>query len=210
MFSYVYVHFRLSNGSPFYVGKGSSKYRHKSRCSRNAYWHNVVNKEGGFKAEKIIDGIDDDLAYLCEIEAIELFKRRGFKLVNMTDGGEGHLGLKARLGVVVDWQTKEKLRQINLGHKQSQETIAKRIATFKKIGYKPKTRKGKENGQYKGGYVTPAGVFDTLDECAENNNCTVKKVRMNLYGCSMMVKGKRYSYPPKDGWKLLRNEHGHS
>ena len=42
---YVYVHYRLDTGNPFYVGKGT-KYRASCRQDRNKYWHNIVNKYG--------------------------------------------------------------------------------------------------------------------------------------------------------------------
>ena len=99
------------------------------------YWHNVVNKDGGFISKRVVENVNDELAYLAEIELIDKFKRLGFKLVNMTEGGEGHKGLKVRLGIAVSEETKEKLRQANLGKKQSPETIKKRMETFKKINY---------------------------------------------------------------------------
>lgn len=202
--SYVYVHYRLGTEIPFYVGKGSSKCRHRSRQSRNRYWHFIVKKDGGFIAKKVVENVDDDMAYLAEVELIDKFKRLNYKLVNMTEGGEGHLGLKVRLGATLSDETKEKLRQANLGKKQSLETIQKRKETIKRIGFKPtpKLGFGPDNYQFKGGYITPNGVFDTLDQCALANDCTVKKVRINLYGNKCKVQGKMYFYPPKEGWSL--------
>lgn len=40
---YVYVHYKKSNGEPFYVGKGI-KNRDATSAGRNQFWHNVVNK----------------------------------------------------------------------------------------------------------------------------------------------------------------------
>ena len=42
---YVYVHYKLSDGTPFYIGKGKD-YRHNSKKNRNNYWKNIVNKHG--------------------------------------------------------------------------------------------------------------------------------------------------------------------
>ena len=77
----------------------------------------------------------NELAYLSEIELIDKFKKMGFQLTNMTNGGEGHLGLKVRLGDKLSDETKDKLRKANLGKKQSQDVIEKRKKTLKEIGY---------------------------------------------------------------------------
>jgi len=202
--SYVYVHYKKGTNVPFYVGKGSSKYRYNSSTSRNRYWHFVVKKHG-FDAIKIVDGIDDELAYLSEIELIDKFKKMGFQLTNMTNGGEGHLGLKVRLGDKLSDETKDKLRKANLGKKQSQDVIEKRKKTLKEIGFKPTTKHflGEKNTNYKGQYVTPNGMFNSLSECAKGNNCTEKKVRINLYGNNCKVNGKIYQYPAKEGWSII-------
>jgi len=50
---YVYIHRRLSDGSIFYVGKGTRN-RFTSTASRSPAWHKIV-KECGFKAIKCSD-----------------------------------------------------------------------------------------------------------------------------------------------------------
>jgi len=89
---YIYEHIRNDNNLPFYVGKGKNN-RANQKISRNKYWHHVVNKSNGFKVNYIKKDIDEELAFLCEIEAIDVYKRRGLKLVNLTLGGEGASGL---------------------------------------------------------------------------------------------------------------------
>jgi hypothetical protein len=85
---YVYEHTRPDTGVVFYVGKGSGA-RLNSRDKRNQHWQNVVNKANGLDASKVADNLDEELAFLCEMERIDQLKRLGHKLVNRTDGGCG-------------------------------------------------------------------------------------------------------------------------
>ena len=87
---YVYQHNKKDNGEIFYVGKGKDK-RYLQTKGRNAHWTNVVNKYG-FESEIIVKDIDEEFAFLVEMEAIDLYRRRGIKLVNKTNGGEGTSG----------------------------------------------------------------------------------------------------------------------
>lgn len=88
---YVYVHRRSDSGAVFYVGKGSG---HRIRCKqgRNPYWLSVVAKAGGYQAEMVVRGVDEELAHLAEVELIDRLRRCGARLSNMTDGGEGMAG----------------------------------------------------------------------------------------------------------------------
>ena len=128
--AYVYVHLRLESNIPFYVGKGTGK-RIDDKKQRNKHWTNIVRKDGGCKKIKIVSNIDDELAYLVEIEAIDKYKKLGIKLANKTNGGEGQFGNKVNLGIAKSQSHKDKLRIVNLGKKQSKETIEKRIKSIK-------------------------------------------------------------------------------
>ncbi len=86
---YIYQHKKADTNEIFYVGKGKGN-RLNSK-NRNIYWHRVVNKHG-FIIEKIIDGLDEELALFSEIEIIDVYRKRGITLVNMTNGGEGTSG----------------------------------------------------------------------------------------------------------------------
>lgn len=90
---YVYEHRRKDTGAVFYVGKGSSA-RIKSKQGRNSWWHAIVAKSGGYVAAKVLDGLDEEMAHLCEIERIDQLRKIGVRLCNMTDGGEGMAGFK--------------------------------------------------------------------------------------------------------------------
>lgn len=88
---YVYVHRRLSDNKPFYVGKGSGN-RALNFTGRNIHWYRVKNKHG-IKVEVVFHDLTEDEAFQCEIDVIKEFKYFGYPLVNLTDGGEGPSGL---------------------------------------------------------------------------------------------------------------------
>lgn len=95
--AYVYRHTTLDTNEVFYIGIGLSKnYRRAySKCNRNKLWRHVVNKHG-----YAVDILLTDLSWeeACDIEKhlISKIGRRDIKtgsLVNMTDGGDGVVGL---------------------------------------------------------------------------------------------------------------------
>ena len=89
MIYYIYQHLKADTNEIFYVGKGKCN-RMNGLQGRNNYWKNTVKKHG-FVAKKLFDNLDE-LALLAEIEIIDVYKRRGIQLVNMTNGGEGTSG----------------------------------------------------------------------------------------------------------------------
>jgi hypothetical protein len=117
---YVYEHIRRDTGAVFYVGKGHGG-RHCSKRDRNQYWHNVVNKAGGFDHRVVCTDSSEDLIFLVEMEKIDQLKKLGVKLVNLTDGGEGRSGLKH------SDHTKHLISQKRKGksHKHTPESIEK-------------------------------------------------------------------------------------
>ena len=88
---YTYIHKRADDGVVFYIGKGQGN-RHQDTRSRNRYWRNVVAKHG-FTAEILSHWPTEDEAFEHEKLLIECFRDMGYKLVNMTDGGEGPSGM---------------------------------------------------------------------------------------------------------------------
>jgi hypothetical protein len=89
---YVYEHRRKDTGAVFYVGKGSGD-RCKSKQGRNKYWQNIAGKYG-YEIAIIHSGLDEDLAFLVEMERIDQLRRIGISICNVTDGGEGMAGYK--------------------------------------------------------------------------------------------------------------------
>ncbi len=97
---YTYAHTRKDTGQVFYIGKGTKR-RAWSKQDRNNYWKNIVAKYCGFEVLMIAKNMDEELSLLCEIETIDLYKRRGVRLCNLTDGGDNppvHFGNKFNLG----------------------------------------------------------------------------------------------------------------
>lgn len=86
-----YAHFK-PKGTLFYIGKGSKK-RAYAKDNRNQYWKNIVNKHG-FEVKTFAEWSNESDALLHEQFLIACFKDLGYKLANITDGGEGVSGHK--------------------------------------------------------------------------------------------------------------------
>jgi len=108
--AYLYRHIRLDNQEIFYIGIGSDnkgKYtRAFTKKSRNKYWHNIANL--GYEVEIILDDLTWEEACEKEKEFIKLYGRKDLNegtLVNMTDGGDG------LIGIVITEETRLKHKQ---------------------------------------------------------------------------------------------------
>ncbi len=154
---YTYAHY-TPEGRLFYIGKGQGNRAHK-QYSRNKYWHQIVQKHGSPKVQILANWDTEDEAINHEILLISCFRDLGYKLCNMTDGGEGTSGttlsdehkakislkLKGSIGKKPSEATLQKLRLSHLGQKawnkglkgavkQTPQTIAKRVE--KLLGHK--------------------------------------------------------------------------
>lgn len=76
--------------------------------------------------ETLMTGLENWEANEEEIASIAWGRKKGLRLTNATEGGDGGVGGLSK-GRPVSEETREKLRQHNLGKKQSPETVAKRI-----------------------------------------------------------------------------------
>jgi hypothetical protein len=143
--AYVYKHTRLDTNEVFYIGIGSDsegKYKRAyNKQFRNNHWKNIVNKTE-YTVEIVIDNISWEEACAKEIELIKLYGRRDLNegtLCNLTDGGEGIVGLvfteehkrniakggignKNMIGKHLSESQKQKLRDRNLNRKHTPET----------------------------------------------------------------------------------------
>jgi hypothetical protein len=128
---YVYLHYRLDNNEPFYVGKGSG-YRSHSRVGRNQYWHNVVNKYG-YRVEIFQTFEDEQEAFDYERDGIAALKEAGYYLTNLTTGGEGTSG-----HVTTD-ETKAKISAAHKGKLVTAETKVKLSISLKGKSRSPLT-----------------------------------------------------------------------
>lgn len=167
---YVYVHYRLDTGEPFYVGKGEGGRAYK-KSGRNEYWNRIVAKHG-YSVTLVAQNMSEELAFLCEIEKIDQLRKLGYKLANMTDGGDGTVGhvkseehrkklSDAHLGKKHTEEHREKNRQAKLGKKPTAETIAKRSAALKG---RPTHNKGKPHTEEHKEKIRLAGIGRVYSE----------------------------------------------
>jgi len=126
----VYQHRRNDTNEIFYVGIGRNNRRPHSKWHRNGYWRNIVNKHG-YSVEILHENIPYDECKKIERELILKYGRKDLgtgTLCNLTDGGEGILGLvhteesKIKIGKSVKTklnseETKKKLSDSSTGEK---------------------------------------------------------------------------------------------
>lgn len=205
--AYVYVHRKITDNEIFYVGIGikPNHFRAKDVKGRNVLWNRVVRKYG-FYYEIVADDLSWEEACEMERRLIGKYGRRNIKtgiLVNMTDGGDGLIGL------VVTEEHKSKISNTLLGHPVSASTrkILSDKLKVKMKGLREKTpiewqniskskmgdknwmfgRKGElapffkgfvhvyKEGEFVGEY---AGIYD----CAEKLDLSYKKISACLNG----------------------------
>ena len=147
---YIYKHIRPDTKEVFYIGKGntsknSHEERYKTSSGRNKMWRSIVAKNNGVFMPEIICYCDtEEEVNKLEIEYISKYGRfiNGGTLCNMTDGGDGSVGL------IISEETRNKLRKRfsgerhpNYGKKLSKETCLKKSESMKKSD---KNLKGKK------------------------------------------------------------------
>jgi len=138
---YTYIHCK-PNGDPFYVGKGTNGKSHATRShalhkDRNRFHQNIVAKYGAKNILIYVFGCESESqAYSDEIQQIANIRALGFKLCNMTDGGDGVRGKivtqetrlkisKAHLGKTLSAKARKKISDWHKGKIVSEETRKK-------------------------------------------------------------------------------------
>jgi hypothetical protein len=145
---YLYRHIRLDKNEPFYIGIGSDAGygRSKEKSNRNKHWRNIV-KSTPYDIEIVIDNLTWQEACEKEKEFIKLYGRSCLNegpLCNITEGGDGVLGMKhseeTRKKISQDNKRPEKLIicMNNLKKMQTPESRAKALASrdYEKISKK--------------------------------------------------------------------------
>lgn len=128
---YVYVHKRKTDGSVFYVGKGTRS-RATKRRDKNPHWDAVVAKHG-LDVEIVISGVQEWYAFELERDLIAYYGRE--KLCNMTDGGDGISGYSH------SERAKQAISRAQTGTLRSAETRAKMSASQKGHAVRAETRR---------------------------------------------------------------------
>lgn len=120
---YTYQYYDPIKREPFYIGKGKGLRAYNLR-QRSIHFKNRIEhiKAQGATAEVhfLCKDVDEELAFLCEAEAIDLYGRRDLgkgPLLNYTDGGDGHSNPSA--------EARNKMRMTHLGKQKSAEHRAK-------------------------------------------------------------------------------------
>lgn len=81
------------NGEIFYIGIGNEK-RPYDFAKRNTYWKNIVAKYGKPQVKVLAEWDSAEEAKQHEIVLISCFRDMGYKLANLTNGGDGCNGYK--------------------------------------------------------------------------------------------------------------------
>lgn len=123
--SLVYRHVRLDTNEVFYIGISISgkKRRAYTNDNRNKHWHNIVNKiKGEYRVDIIFDDLTVKEAQEKEKELIALYGRRDLNkgpLCNLTNGGEGVLGIRF---------TEETCKKMSIDRKGRKHSEARKLA----------------------------------------------------------------------------------
>jgi hypothetical protein len=117
--AYVYRHIRIDKNVPFYIGVGcSANYaRAKEKSRRSDLWKRIISKSD-YCIEIIMDDLSWEDACEKEKEFISLYGRIDLgtgTLANMTDGGDG------TIGIVFTKERKNKISKILKGRKKTKE-----------------------------------------------------------------------------------------
>ena len=163
--AYLYRHIRLDKNVPFYIGIGSDDEfkRANSNKSRNRHWRFIVSKTS-HRVDVMFDGLSWNDACIKEIEFIALYGRRDLgkgTLCNLTDGGDGSLG------IIHSQEYRNKLSKIL---KEKAHWKGKNLSkeTKEKISENLKGRyRGKESPHY--GKSRPQELVDRIAEMNRGN-----------------------------------------
>jgi len=203
---YVYLHRKQSDGSIFYVGKGFGD-RCKRTNNRNKYWHNIVKKHG-FTVDFVATELDEELALLAEQEKIDQLRRLGYKLCNLTNGGDGVSGLK------FSPESLKKLSESHKGIRLSQETRDK-LSKARTGIRRTEEQKRKISLANKGRKRTPQQIKEMIERvskkviCVETNETfpsaheAAKKMNISRSGIARVCRGERKT-AGKLTWRFVK------
>jgi hypothetical protein len=188
--AYLYRHIRLDRNEPFYIGIGSdddySFKRAYDKKSRNRYWSSIVAKTE-YEVDILMTDMSWEEACKKEIEFIKFYGRKSINegtLVNMTDGGDGMLGIKPSEHVIkmlIERRRQEILQYDIKGNYIKEWESASEIERKLKISESQiiancKGHKGKKSaGGYIWRYKDPEKWFDITYINNKNSHCHSQK-----------------------------------
>lgn len=131
--AYVYRHIRHDRNEPFYIGIGKTKYRATAKQNRNPIWGKITTKTS-YDVEILFDDVSWEFACKKEIEFIKLYgriNRNTGTLANMTDGGDGNLGLVHSKEAIIKISKASNGRAGYWKGKKMSEDVKKKLSTVK-------------------------------------------------------------------------------
>ena len=137
---YTYLHCK-PNGEPFYVGKGSGK-RAFDFSIRTKFHSGIVSRYGRNNIQVYVFFCETEKqAFADEKQQIAQLRTEGYKLANLTDGGEGSSGYKLSLAAREKMSKSRKGNTNSLGFKHSEETKRKVSAAIRGRVHSEETKK---------------------------------------------------------------------
>lgn len=174
---YVYRWYYINTNETFHIGKGKGQRYKEKKQSRNQFFKNIINKEkDNVTSEILVNNLTEQEAWDLEKQLIVEYKSKGECKTNFHEGGRGgntgnynnpersrkiSEAAKKRIGKLNPMygkhhteETKQKLREINLGKKLTPEHIEKlkeanrgRKKTKAEIDFISNLNKGKKMSQ---------------------------------------------------------------
>ena len=202
----VYLHKKKNTDEVFYVGIGKSLKRAYSKCDRNKYWKSVYQKYG-YDVEITHNNICWEEACKIECYLIKFF-RQFWDITNMTDGGDGVVGLKVSeerkreyairflgeknpfFGKKHSEETKIKMSKNNNPRKFISDEHKAKISLSNKNKKRTEEVKRKISEKLKGCKAWNKGISPT-EETKEKIRQKVKSLQMDAYKKNISEKTKK-------------------
>lgn len=200
---YVYLHVKESDGTVFYVGKGT-KHRWCISFSRSKHWKHTASKHGVI-CKIVAHNLTTEEALILEKKLITSYGRQDQKtgcLVNLTDGGDGVVNYVwtdehrkkvaiASTGRRHTEEFKQLVSSIHKGKVLSSETKAK--ISKAKIGSKWYLAQ-REAAKDKGNSLSRAVICLNSGVIYKSISHTAKELTLDSSGVSKVCYGKRKHY----------------
>lgn len=116
---YVYIWYRIEDGNPFYVGKGSNS-RYLITNGRNNYFNRIISKNK-CRSEIVCKFDNEKDAFDMEVRLISHYKKLGMCEANFTGGGEGQSNISEETKRKISRTLKKNPPRPHLGKKLSLE-----------------------------------------------------------------------------------------